>query len=145
CPATCIQDACSALGHTTNTATCAAGQCVVGYDCASNVLCNSLPPPCEGIGYVPSVVNQCWGACVPATQCAGLNSCAPCTAPLTTCVSVEIETPNPVPNNHCVSIPKGCEGTPTCACMGKSVCTPPGETCMDNSGAPGMTCTCPAC
>jgi hypothetical protein len=121
---------------------CEAGRCVTGYECdQTKAFCNALPPLCEG-GMVPHVVNGCWGGCVPATECKSVTSCADCTAPLETCVHVEHQTG---PTLHCVDVPKGCEGTPFCECMGGSVCVGPYGTCTDFSGVQGMSCSCPNC
>jgi hypothetical protein len=140
CPATCIQDACSAMGITQ--ASCQAGSCVAGVQCVG-ATCESIPPTCEP-GQVPSVIGSCWGPCVPVTQCAAVPSCAACSGPLQTCVVIEQQTGDG-PSFHCVDIPKGCEGTPNCECMGDKVCPAPFDTCIDMSGVKGMTCSCPNC
>ncbi len=144
CLATCLQDSCSAMGVTSGQASCAVGKCVVGFDCdAGQVFCNALPPVCEA-GSVPSVNGGCWGPCVPATQCASVPSCLDCVGPLTTCVSIDTQGAESG-THHCVDVPKGCEGNPTCSCMGASVCTGLYSACQDLSGLPGMVCSCPNC
>ena len=49
------------------------------------------------------------------------------------------------PENHCVRVPTGCESTPTCECLGSSVCLPPYGNCTDKSGIRGVSCDCPNC
>lgn len=143
CPVDCIVDMCTSLGVTQANVACAAGSCVAGIPCASTTICNSKPPVCDP-GKVPSIKDNCWGPCVPATECAGVSGCSDCTGPLQTCVTIETQTGDG-PESHCVSIPKGCEGNPTCECMGDSVCASPFDTCTDFSGQKGMLCSCPNC
>jgi hypothetical protein len=143
CFAACKQTKCSELGLAPDDVACVAGRCVPLIDCSSPVFCNALPPDCN-VGEVPSVVGGCWGACVPATECPSVPSCEACTGPLTTCVTIDFSGGDGV-TRHCVSIPKGCEGTPTCACMGQNVCIAPTSECTDLSGLPGMVCGCAAC
>ncbi len=143
CFASCKVDMCTA--HKVKAPICAAGRCVAGFDCdTSKVLCESLPPKCPP-GQVVSVDGVCWGPCVEATQCRGVPSCADCTGPLTTCVKIDSQGGDATISSHCVSIPKGCEGTPTCDCMGSSVCISPYNACGDFSGIKGMGCSCPNC
>jgi hypothetical protein len=40
-----------------------------GYQCTSEVICDSLPPTCAD-GEVPSIQGGCWGVCVPKDECA---------------------------------------------------------------------------
>ncbi|MBK7584211.1 MAG: hypothetical protein IPI67_28920 [Myxococcales bacterium] len=125
-------------------ATCAAGKCVVGFDCdADKVFCNALPPLCEG-GMTPSVNGGCWGPCVPVSECASIPTCADCTAPGTVCVTVDMQSGDSAAS-HCVEVPKGCEGSPTCACMGSSVCPAPFSACFDQKQPSGLLCSCPNC
>lgn len=144
CLADCLQDACSAMGVTSGKAACVLGSCVVGFDCdGSKVLCNALPPLCEP-GSTPSVVGGCWGQCVPVTECMSVASCLDCQGPLTTCVTIDLQGAESAPH-HCVTLPKGCEGDPTCSCIGSSVCPSPYTACSDLSGVPGVVCSCPNC
>jgi len=145
CDAPCKQNSCEAHGVTSGKAKCVAGQCIVGYECRpTQVFCNAMPPPCPP-GEVPSVLGGCWGACVPAVQCAGVSSCTECAGPLTTCVVYDLQGGDVSGGPHCVGVPKGCEGSPTCSCMGASVCVSPFSACSDLSGVPGMSCSCPNC
>ncbi|MCE7893496.1 MAG: hypothetical protein DYH12_27970 [Sorangiineae bacterium PRO1] len=145
CDMACKQNSCEAHGVTGGKARCVAGQCIVGYACQpTQVFCNALPPTCPK-GEVPSVLGGCWGPCVPAVQCAGVSSCTQCTGALTTCVAYDLQGGDVGGGAHCVAIPKGCEGTPTCSCMGASACHSPYSACTDLSGVPGMSCSCPNC
>ncbi len=141
CFAECVQDACSALGVTAANVGCAAGSCNAGIDCSGNAACDIMQPICDP-GMVASISKTCYGPCVPVTQCASVPSCAVCNGPLDTCVTIDAQSG---PSEHCVGIPKGCEGTPTCECMGGSVCISPFDACSDLSGVDGMGCSCPAC
>jgi hypothetical protein len=145
CALDCFQSACSAAGVTQANVQCVAGRCVAGFDCdQTHAMCNAPPPQCTP-GEVPSVIGQCWGPCVDATQCLGVNSCTSCTGAFTTCVEIDMQGGDSAPLAHCVDVPKGCEGTPFCSCMGQSVCVSPFSACMDLSGVPGMLCSCPNC
>jgi hypothetical protein len=135
CPATCKVDSCTALRVNSGNMSCVAGQCSAGINCGGTVTCRSAPPVCEP-GHVPSIVDNCWGPCVPGTQCANVRDCTQCVAPGQTCVTGHI--------NVCVRIPERCRNNPSCACMGETVCEPP-ATCIDRSGIPGMACSCPTC
>ncbi|MFO0566424.1 MAG: hypothetical protein U0263_12215 [Polyangiaceae bacterium] len=144
CDMACKQNTCEARGVTSGKAQCVAGQCIVGYECRSEqALCNMPPPKCDP-GQMPSIINACYGPCVPATECASVSQCTDCNGPLTTCVHYDMQSGD-ASANHCVQVPKGCEGSPTCACMGANVCTAPFSACTDFSGVPGMSCSCPNC
>lgn len=143
CPATCLQDECSALGVSTASIACAAGRCVAGIPCDAQVVCASLPPTCDP-GMVASTSGGCWGPCVPATECSGVLDCSFCSGPVQTCVTVDHQGGDG-PSRHCVDIPKACENDPTCSCMAQNVCLPPFATCTDFSGIKGMSCSCPNC
>ena len=141
CAIQCIQDKCSELGVTAASVRCAAGVCAAGFTCSGQVLCPALPPKCEP-GSVPTVSGGCWGTCVPADECASVSDCAQCTDPLEICVTYVTQRG---PENHCVPVPKGCEGKPTCQCLGSSVCLQPFSSCSEKSGVRGANCDCPNC
>ena len=140
CPATCLQPHCDAVGIGSGDVACVAGRCVAGFDCASEVFCNGLPPDCTA-GWVPSVSNGCWGTCVPATECLSVPSCSDCAADSTCALYVNMTGPEP----HCVSIPDECANLPVCACLGSSVCRDLNWQCSDLSGIRGVSCGCPDC
>lgn len=136
----CFVDTCTGLGLKDSVnPQCAAGQCVAGFVCdTSKALCDSLPPSCP-VGTVASVSGACWGSCVTPTECLSVDSCAACTGNQ---VCVEDETMlGPV--FHCVAAPPECGGTPTCACMGASVCAGAYHLCSESPA--GLSCSCPEC
>lgn len=144
CLADCTKSACEANGANQDSVQCVAGRCVAGIQCnPTQVFCNGIPPEC-GPGETPAVLGGCWGGCVPATQCASVPSCNECDGALMTCVEIDSSGGDGV-SAHCVDIPKGCEGTPDCGCMGANVCVSPTSDCFDLSGIKGMACTCNAC
>lgn len=143
CLAACTQNACEMNGASTETVQCVAGRCVAGIPCTGQVFCNAIPPEC-GPGQTPAILNGCWGGCVPVTECASVPSCDECDGTLMTCVSID-HSGGDGGSQHCVDIPKGCEGTPDCACMGQNVCVSPTSDCQDLSGLPGVACSCNAC
>jgi hypothetical protein len=61
------------------TASCPAGYTCAGVTCVADAApvqcdpdeawCRALPPTCSA-GHVPSVIDHCWGPCVPVTECA---------------------------------------------------------------------------
>ncbi len=136
-PTPCFADQCSA--NQIQQASCVAGQCIKGFKCdGSQVLCNALPPLCEG-GEVPSVDQGCWGPCVPAVQCASVANCSECPGG-TSCVVNQAFTSSA----HCVNVPAGC--TADCTCLGKAACTGEFDACVDkvNDGS-AVHCECTAC
>jgi len=141
CKANCKVDQCTALGITTENVACMAGQCVAGINCAGTVTCRAAPPTCER-GFVPAVVGNCWGGCVPASQCGSVRDCNDCAWPEQSCASY-LGLAGPI--NHCYAIPERCRNNPTCECLGESVCTPPYGLCTDRSGIPGVVCACASC
>ncbi len=126
CPDPCGQKTCEALGITAGSVKCIAGQCVAGIKCnVLDVFCNGPMPKCP-VGQRPSVVNHCWGPCVPSAECIEVMSCADCDTSKQICVTTGDGT------RHCADIPKECgAGIPTCACMGSSVCIAPYSKCRD--------------
>jgi hypothetical protein len=77
-----------------------------------------VTPVCPA-GSLPFVENNCWGTCVPATECRAVTSCDRCDPKTQACVTKTL--PN-VAIVHCVPLPKACNQTPSCACLGSSVC-----------------------
>lgn len=144
CPACpdveCFAPMCSAMGFPTATPQCAAGRCVAGFVCDySMVVCAQPPPPCEP-GKTASVLNGCWGGCVPTTQCASVADCSQCDPATQVCVQeVAFEI-----TSHCVDKPSACQGKPLCACMGASACVNPFNLCSDVSSSQ-ISCGCPTC
>jgi hypothetical protein len=135
----CLQSTCSALGAPSPMPTCSAGRCTL-FDCDHDkVLCESLPPTCPP-GETPSVSGNCWGSCVPATECQTVADCEQCDPKQHTCVT---DVAKSGPLRHCVAIPAACSGKPSCACMGMSVCVGAFDLCAESQGS--ISCNCPTC
>lgn len=135
----CLVDTCTSLGVMPGTPTCSAGHCTL-FDCDhAKVMCKKAQPVC-GPGETVAVENQCWAGCVPATQCIAVASCAQCDAKTQACVT---EVFKGGPKIHCVDIAPTCNGKPTCACMGKAVCTGSFDVCNDVPD--GIECGCTKC
>jgi hypothetical protein len=136
----CDQTACMAAGLRSPGVHCELGFCMLDETVECNpagILCDSTPPQCEE-GLVPSVGGDCWtGNCVPIDACRSLGSCEGCPADRT-CVELQAFTST----FECSPIPAGCNGTPSCACMGE-VCEAPYTSCNDFRG--GLICGCPTC
>lgn len=137
----CFAPACEALGFgDLSDAQCAAGRCVAGFDCdISKVACELLPPDCP-TAMTNTHVDGCWGDCVDATECLEISSCDQCDLGTQVCVK---QTTQLGPSYNCVAIPEACGDSPSCACLGASVCVAPYDTCSDT--ALGIDCSCPAC
>jgi hypothetical protein len=103
------------------------------------VTCKKAPPVCPA-GQVPAVSNDCWASCVPANDCAYVPDCTKCASKGEVCVT---ESTKGGQVHHCVVVPPACEGKPTCACMGDSVCLGAFDVC--NDGSEGITCGCTVC
>jgi hypothetical protein len=116
---------------------CAAGRCVLGFDCdTASVTCKRAAPVCPA-GQVPRVVMQgmqrCFGECVDARQCLAVTSCASC-ARADLCARTGAAT-----SLHCLGLPSPCT-TATCACVGPSVCTGYGSCQTGMPPNPSLTC-----
>lgn len=77
---------------------------------------------------------------MPATQCSAVDDCSKCNPKTQVCVT---EIFKGGPNHHCVDVAPACNGTPSCECMGKSVCTGSFDTCSAADGE--ITCGCSKC
>lgn len=141
-PIACLQTKCMELRLPADSVACVAGRCVAGFDCdARKVTCRVAVPQCQP-GFVPVVEGSCYtGACVPATECLAVSSCAAC-IPGTPCAMYGTQLGLQF---HCVTIPSSCNGSGTCACMGPATCIKPFATCTDLSGIRGINCSCPTC
>ncbi|MBI5502759.1 MAG: hypothetical protein HY907_21115 [Deltaproteobacteria bacterium] len=136
----CFVTTCSARGMDAADVTCAAGRCAAGYNCDdSTVVCLTPPPACPE-GEVPSVSGSCWGACVPATECAYVKDCSRCDPDVQFCVQYVQRSGIFA---HCVERLDECGAVPSCACGGASVCVAPFDSCGDDPAGP--ICSCPTC
>jgi hypothetical protein len=126
---------------------CILGHCQAGaMSCqASRVTCADATPECAQ-GFVPSVVDGCWGACTSAELCWALDDCTGCEQAGLLCV----ELPLPFDSFFVCSQRDVSQCTPlSCACLGavcggelacasvsnQTVKCVPG---LDGSGAAGM-------
>ena len=142
CGLVCIQSKCAELQLSNSAAACVAGHCVAGFDCdASKVTCRIAPPTCIG-GEVPAIKGLCYtGACVPASECLNVPSCAAC-GPNQACAAYQTQRGV---EYHCVPVPETCHGSAGCECMGPSTCISPYMSCTNFSGVRGFSCSCPNC
>lgn len=69
CPmASCLQSHCDAV-QAGPEPQCVSGRCVLDVDCdLSSIACRQAEPECPE-GEVPTAVDQCYGGCVPASEC----------------------------------------------------------------------------
>ena len=138
----CVMSMCSQWGGGIDQPRCAAGRCILGFDCdASTVTCNRAPPACPA-GQVPRVVGGCFGECVEARQCRSVASCAACGRG-----DLCVRYVRAGAGVHCVAPPSSCAGGPvTCACAAAAVCVAPYRICTGAvpMGGP-LSCECPTC
>lgn len=130
---TCLQPSCEAqFGGFVPEATCTFGTCQLSaLSCdIGQVTCKIAPPPaCEG-GSVRSVIDDCYGPCVPAEMCEEL----PFDCDATTCGDgFACLTSQSGSTSKCVPLPDDCGGVASCECVGPWI----GEACngaCDDSG-----------
>lgn len=135
----CFQSTCSAQGVPGIGVQCVFGSCeFVPVDCnAALVTCEEPPPPCPE-DTLPSVVDGCWGTCVPSEACDFVPDCSWCPGD-ETCVTQGTQLGL---FYSCVPVDPSCDGTADCDCMG-SVCQNPFMCTDENAGE--LTCVCPVC
>jgi hypothetical protein len=112
---------------------CLYGKCVIARSCDSRpVTCPALPPNCLD-GAVPSVLGDCWGPCIQATECLRVDSCSDCGDAL--CVVFEA-----LPTSYsCVERDDDCNASDNyCGCLGIHC-----NACSATD--PSVTCVCLAC
>jgi hypothetical protein len=125
----CLVPKCTELGNSMAVVACEAHRCVASFNCdRDQVVCLAPEPLCPP-GETASVTGGCWGPCVPATECSYVAACDQCDQASQVCVHISV---GPVERLHCVALPPECGGTPSCACMGASVCG--GIPCSEGSG-----------
>jgi hypothetical protein len=95
----------------------------------TGAVCAQTPPACSS-GFVPSVVNGCWGDCVPVTRCLEVADCSWCDG---VCATSELG------SRHCSS--NFCSGPGPCEC-GYSPCGGGADFCAAESGV-AVTCGAP--
>jgi hypothetical protein len=120
---------------------CAAGRCIIGFDCDhTQVFCDGPTPVCDP-GEIPRVQDGCWrGDCVPTSECAYVPGCADCAESHYACVRNVAH----LPSHHCVN-PGECRDKISCECLGKSVCVHPFYACGESTEPNQIDCNCPIC
>lgn len=115
CPVDCGEGQCSALGI--DAPACVFGHCRPSRDCdASRVKCAAAPPACPE-GMLPSVLDGCWGSCLPASTCLAVSSCVDCPDDH---VCVPLVGDGVV---RCAELDPACADTPpTCECIDPQTC-----------------------
>ena len=137
CDLACVISACTAVGPADPpTARCSAGQCVTSFACdGAQTICLTPKPECPP-GQQPTVVNGCWGGCLPERECADVTACEDCSSD-STCVSLIAHNPS----YHCVD-PGPCD-TVNCKCLAAAACVDPFTICSEDPA--GISCGCPVC
>jgi hypothetical protein len=108
-------------------------------DCnPTGVACNGMPPVCDP-GEVPSVIDLCWGPCVPILSCAAEDSCAGCdTGFCAAYVAWTTEYRCVMPSLQCSAL--------ACSCLNPYFCVEPFSACVVNAGSDqDVSCECPSC
>lgn len=110
-----------------------------GIECnPSESQCYAPTPACP-VGEVPSVVDNCWGPCVPILQCATEPNCDSCD--LGFCIEYQawtIEYRCVIPTLQCSAL--------ACSCLAPYVCVDSFDSCQDApSGDHDVSCSCPTC
>lgn len=127
--AICEMKACESLGLELPRPTfCLGGRCTIGINCSPSVVtCRAPTPECEP-GDIPSVIDDCWGPCVPAYECLSFVDCSNCDPALYVCVEYRSRIIMP---RRCVVIPPECESDRTCECLEEHMCLYPYDRCID--------------
>ncbi len=113
CEDDCLVDSCTAEGLEALEAACRSGICEFGstIECGGPVSCDSLPPECEG-DEVPSIVDECWGPCVPYHYCSDTSACTPGCGEAWVCVESQSGAAG-----GCMPLAEECGGTASCECV----------------------------
>jgi hypothetical protein len=134
CPAMCTKDACAANQIQPSEVTCSFGRCVIARSCNSTrATCPAQVPNCPA-GTIPSVLDSCWGPCLPPTECRDVATCNSCGAG-SVCV-----TNDDVGGRFigCVAPAPDCRAGNYCTCLGACV-----SACGETDA--GVGCFCPVC
>jgi hypothetical protein len=104
-------NACEDAGIGLDELECVAGRCVIDRSCNVNgAVCSEAPPSCPD-GLVPSLVDDCFGACLPPTQCRDVTNCGDCAD--AHCVESEAW----MSSTTCVPPVPGCSSGNLCSCL----------------------------
>ncbi len=134
CPAICKVDMCTAIGIQQHEVTCAFGRCVLARSCVTTrVTCPADPAACPA-GTVHSVLDDCWGPCLPPTECSAVMDCGSCGAG-SVCVRNEELRGQII---GCVTPAPDCRAGGYCQCL--AACS---VGCAETDA--GVGCFCPGC
>ncbi len=111
CALDCVRDPCPEMGLSSADVQCSYGRCVFGRSCDYSAGCPTLPPACPE-GALPSVVDGCWGPCLPPTECGNVGSCSDCGDSF--CVEFQAQRSS----FHCVTRVQACDRENYCECLG---------------------------
>ena len=127
----CFAPTCDANGLPNLEVRCRFGTCeFVPISCSAYlVACDEAPPECTD-SQLPSVVDGCWGPCVPAEVCDTVPSCDDCPEGE---ACIETLTMFFGYTYACEPIDPSCAGAPDCTCMGTAcedpyMCGPASDT-----------------
>lgn len=111
CLLACVKDPCPEMGITADEVACVYGRCVLSRACDGRATCPALPEECPE-GTLPSVVDGCWGPCLPPTECVRVASCGDCGSRF--CVEFQ----GMASTFHCVDRVAPCDRENYCECLG---------------------------
>jgi hypothetical protein len=136
CQSVCVTDQCTSKQIAPSEVACEFGRCVIARSCnLAEVSCEVAQPVCP-VGTIPSVQGNCFGPCLPPTECSSVTSCSDC-ANLAVCVRNEAQ----LQTYGCVVPAQSCQSGSYCSCLG--ACMSPFNACME---APEqVNCSCPNC
>jgi hypothetical protein len=111
CALPCVRDACAEEAVAPSEVACVQGRCVIGRRCDGSAGCPASPPVCPE-GTVASVVDDCWGACLPPTECGWVSGCEVCGDAF--CVEFQAQRSS----FTCVTRVDECDRDNYCECLG---------------------------
>jgi hypothetical protein len=133
CPAICAKDSCTANQIQANEVTCVLGRCVIARSCnTTRVTCPADPAECP-VGTIHSVLDSCWGPCLPPTECRDVTDCSSCGGGEACVRNVEFAI-----TTICVAPAADCHVGNYCTCL---VTCP--VVCSEKDA--GVSCFCPGC
>lgn len=120
CEEECDQTKCAALGITQ--AACGGGDgpglCGPATECrTAEVTCQDDPPDC-GPDMLPTAIDGCWGACIPATTCREVDDCTACPESAVCVLYAGLMEDQ----YTCIARPPNCPDPVTCDCFAENPC-----------------------